>query len=888
MVLGRALGRNLGRPRLLVLSSLAVLAGIFIMILGSRPAAADSKPCTDPVLQKASVRSVLQVTIRGVDWPAMTSTTQITVPENWRGTSGLFGNAQQQGSSLACFLPVYQYDFQPAPPDITVDAKTRSNPAEVNITDTITMTDGPEAGQSWSEGLWSVTKNSWGYQVTFDSQQGAPSPAHGAWTVTLDAPDLNILNPDLRPTTDDGQGTLAWSFPASQDALPEISTSLTSPWRVRMNMASDLWPVRWIADTSWTLDDGVVLDIVVLLLCWRLLFRRCDDPSQWPLPLWLTFISLISLLGYAGYLADDYLWHNASGAAVWQLENIVLVAISALYFFTALGVRWYLIVSGCAFAVVGTMLIVPIDLPRAPTLYYGDYSVPPPGFGLGNLLVLLIPLLLAMTFAGAGTVLWISRLWPFGKHKQQGQVRDLSNTPFARNGRIVMLIAGMLIVGVVILGQSAAASYYYWQHSDLWGQGPGVFTWVASDLMSDAHWWIGDGIQWPLFYAILVGVFAVLWAMSADARGVFFDPYRKGGAGPADRGDLTLMAALAGCLVIGTWGFYDGVSLPLPFIVAFTVLVGWGLTRALSKLDWKTTADNPDLPAPPGGSLLVEYRDDLLTASERSSAARKAAKGTADAAPEAAADGTADVLQSVIPLEALVPAGNAAQGQPPPALTLPKPLDPGVTALALGPASTWWDNGITAVRMGVYLTIVPIAFDIYEAWISGNLSLINFPFGLQDTIGEAVGTALGWVIGLFMFGVFVPYLRGIRTPVKGIVFGLAGFAAFAADAGVRHVLGVAPYPTYIIDGLLGVALFATTGLLLDIRALRNHNDQGLISSIYRLGSVRVAVTYATTLIIVAVSLWQAVYLTGQTAQQRAQNISNTAQYVNSVGGSGSS
>jgi hypothetical protein len=88
-----------------------------------------------------------------------------------------------------------------------------------------------------------------------------------------------------------------------------------------------------------------------------------------------------------------------------------------------------------------------------------------------------------------------------------------------------------------------------------------------------------------------------------------------------------------------------------------------------------------------------------------------------------------------------------------------------------------------------------------------------------------------------------------------------------------------------MDGLFAIALFGTMGILLDIRTLRNHsNDQGLISTIYRLGSLRVAVTYITTLIVVGVGIWQTVYVTNQTAQERTQNISNTAQYVNGVGG----
>jgi hypothetical protein len=453
------------------------------------------------------------------------------------------------------------------------------------------------------------------------------------------------------------------------------------------------------------------------------------------------------------------------------------------------------------------------------------------------------------------------------------------------------LLAGTFALSALFLGQSAAASYYYWAHSDWWRQGDGAFVWVASDLINDSHWWIGDGIQWPLFWVPFAGLFALLWAMTGDARGVFLRPCLhsiahgppRGGA--AERGDLLLMAALTGSLFIGTWGYYDGLWLPLPFMVTFACLAAWGLTRRLSRLDCRAgAADGRAV----GGSWLAGHRKDLLAASHQASV--QPASGQAAGPPAAGApQGTKrSLLRALFPARSVSAGGSQhnAQAGSPSALQLPDSADPGVTALALGPADTWWENGISAVRAGGYLALAPIAFDLFELWTGGNLSLLTFPFGLQDAIGYIVGEVLGWISGLFLFGVLIPYLRGMRTPVKGFVFGLIAFAAFAADAGMRHVLGIAPYSQFVTDGLLSVTLFATTGLLLDIQTLRRYNDHGLIDRIYQLGGVRVAVTYATTLILVGVSLWQAVYLTNQTAQQRLQNLSNAAQYTNQSAGTG--
>jgi hypothetical protein len=520
----------------------------------------------------------------------------------------------------------------------------------------------------------------------------------------------------------------------------------------------------------------------------------------------------------------------------------------------------------------------------------------------------MIPLLLAITLANAGTVLWVSRMWPFGRVEGQGCLRPLSETSFSRRRPLIVLLIGMTVVSILIVGQSAASSYYYYLHSDLWSQGADAFTWIVSGQTSDNHWWIGDGIQWPLYFALFAGAFALLRAMSADARGVFFrcckdeNPSGQSSGKRAGRGDLVAMAALAGCLFVGTWGNYAGFWIPLPFIVTSVALSVWGYTRRLSVLDCCSkikplvsaialeralASGAKDLRSAGGSSsrnsLLVEFRKYLLDASQRASAetAGKAATITPDPIVSAA-DAKPGSLTTEIPLEVAVyehgPRDSHVKSLF--GLELKGRVDPGVTALALGPDDNWWDNGIAAAKTGAYLAIGPIGFDVFITWNSGSLSLYNFPFGLQDIVGYVAETALSWIAGLFLFGALIPYLRGVRTPLKGVTFGLVAFAAFAADAGVRHALGVAPYPTYIVDGLLAVALFAATGLLLDLRTLQKYNDQELLARIYRLGSARVAVTLVTTLVVVGVSLWQAVYLTDQTAQQRAQNFSSAAQYTN--------
>lgn len=922
MVLRRALGRGRGALAWAGLAVIGLSAGMAAMTIGSSPAAAmprqpagaAPKPCSYPLPGSVSVHSTLRIVVNGVDEPSMTTTTEIDVPERWKGTDGLFKTGSVQGASLDCFMPIGQFDYQVNPPVISVKAATKSRPALVHIISTVTMTDGPESGwpcQCWTEGLWTVHRTSTGYTVSFAPAPGTPLPWGLSWTMTLQAQEMNVRAPVPRPSTDDGQGTLTWSFPPSRHKSPQIKASLAGRLQVRMNLASDRWWPRWLSDSSWTLDDGVVFDIVVLLFSWRLRCRWRGKPERQRLPNVVILVALFSIACYAWYVVDDYAWHNSSDIgetsnSVWMFENLGLVIVSMLYFLLALGenkgpaaygIKFWIGAVSLSIAVV--IFFTSLAVGPLPISYNDPHSSLHGDFDLARLLLELIPLLLAMTLANAGTVLLIGRLWPFGKKAQPGLLRAREDSPFPGNKRVIALVAGMLALSIFIVGQSAVSSRYYWAHSDWWRQGAGAFAWIAGDLMNDSHWWIGDGLQWSFYFALFAGAFALLRAMSGDARGVFF--------GHFDFGDRVLMAALVGSLFVGTWGYYDGFGIPLPFIVTFAALCIWGFTGRLNMLDrcsrivdlvnssalkLALASGAQDLlsasHSADGTSLLVDYRADLLAASGAVSADIAGKPVTADQAlgrsPAWVKPGS---LMTKIPLTSSIP-GNGPFGtraKPIFGLDVKERVDPGVTALALGPADNWWDNGGEAVKLGAYLAIAPIGFDIFIAWNSGNLSFLGFPFGLQDVAGYAAGTTLSWMAGLFLFGVLVPYLRGMRTPLKGVTFGLIAFAAFAADAGVRHALGVAPYPTYVVDGLLAVALFGTTGLLLDFRTLRKYDDQELLGGIYRLGSVRVAVTLVTTVVVVGVSLWQAVYLTDQTAAQRAQNFSSAAQYTNTNLGS---
>lgn len=545
----------------------------------------------------------------------------------------------------------------------------------------------------------------------------------------------------------------------------------------------------------------------------------------------------------------------------------------------------------CVLPVAAAIAIIPDSA--------ADNLSPP---GRADLVRLAVPLLLAITLMVAGAAVWISRLWPFGRAAQQVGLRELRDTPFS-GGRIVALILATLVAGALILGQGAAGSHDAWVHRHWWGlrggSGNGAFPWVAYDVLQETHWWIGDGLQWILYFVIATGMFAALRALSTDSYGVFF--------GPRPTGDLAILTAIFGAWFVGTWGYYSGFSVPVPFIVAVVGLGGFALTKRLSQLDTGAKVGSRQAnEVLRTDSVLLAYRDDLFAVAERAAAAKLKKQDPAADTPDPGTDIEGESPAPENPVSALVKEIPLSKEQPgrnlnrrwwhrrrpsssPSVLMLSYKVDAGVTALALGPGDTWWGNGIIAVRVGALFAIIPAAFDIYTTWSTGNLSPLAYAFGSLDSLGMAASILIAWLTGLFTFGALLPYLRGTRTPIKGVIFGLVALASDTADAALRYALHMAPYRTFAIDGLMAVVLFATVGLLLDIRSLQNHDrDQSLIASVYRLGSMRVAVTYATTLLIVGLGIWQDVYLTSQTAQQRAQTASSTAQTVNNTIGAKSS
>jgi hypothetical protein len=882
------------RFRMACLTSLAVPVLVFAVV---DPAAAASSPCASQLLQPASIHSTLHVQASGADWPQLISTTQITTSVGWPGTAGLLGDKRLQADSLRCFLPLGQEDYRKAPPVIKIDP-AGAKQASVTITDTVAEVDNPDAGtQAWQMGPWEVERPVWGFKVAFWPDRLTPLGRQADWadqadwTVTLEASDLTVRWLSISPDASDGRGNYTWSSPPEQLPPTNIKADLGSEGQTRTALATQRPPLRWLSDVSWTIGDGILLYSITSWLAWRLWCRRLNDRER-HLAMAVLSISLFGIICYIGYILDDFFWYQSNippysssndimwpngNDIVWRGEGLGLVVVAVLFFAAACGTQWF---KAAVIGILPAAAAISIVLDSA-----ADDLLP---HGPGQLVLLAVPLLLTVTFMGAGAAVWISRLWPFGKGGQQVGLRELRDTPFS-GGRIVALMLAALVAGGLILGLGAVGSHDVWVHRHWWGlrdgSGIGAFRWVATDVLQETHWWIG-GLQWILYFVIATGMFAALRALSTDSHGVFF--------GPRPTGDLAILTAVFGAWFVGPWGYYAGFSVPVPFIVAVAGLGGFALTKRLSQLDMGAEVGGRQANEVLGtDSVLLAYRDDLFAVADRAADAKlkkqDTATGTTNHGTETDGDNAAPANQvsavvKEIPLsqEQLSRDRNRRWWNPP-VLVLPSKVDAGVTALALGPGNTWWENGIIAVRTGALFAIIPAAFDIYTTWSTGNFSPLAYAFGSLDSLGMAASILIAWLTGLFTFGALLPYLRGTRTPVKGVIFGLIALISYTADAALRYALHMSPYGTFAIDGLMAVVLFATVGLLLDMRSLQNHDrDQSLIASVYRLGSMRVAVTYATTLLIVGLGIWQNVYLTNQTVQQRAQTTSSTAQTVNNT------
>jgi hypothetical protein len=173
---------------------------------------------------------------------------------------------------------------------------------------------------------------------------------------------------------------------------------------------------------------------------------------------------------------------------------------------------------------------------------------------------------------------------------------------------------------------------------------------------------------------------------------------------------------------------------------------------------------------------------------------------------------------------------------------------PGRVVLGLGPACTWWGNGLAAVKIGAVLAIVPaLHYLSVLAGAQAEVTLRESPVGPLQLFGWALSEYAYWLVAAFVLGALLPYLPGATGVLKGAVLGvLYGITQFA-----DHLL---PGP-YDVLGWVFIAASTTlylcvVGFVLDLQTLRVHRlGWSTIGTHYGAPHARDVLAYALPLFI---------------------------------------
>jgi hypothetical protein len=303
-------------------------------------------------------------------------------------------------------------------------------------------------------------------------------------------------------------------------------------------------------------------------------------------------------------------------------------------------------------------------------------------------------------------------------------------------------------------------------------------------------------------FGVLAAAVAALYAEAHPSRSSDPPPkdvlFRTGSPAPA------VLVVLFATFVAGTWSGLFALRMPLAFVVFIAALAL--VPRALRD-------------ATPGTRLVAALPEIRRTAALQQPDARRngwSVIGLPDQAAPAPSDRrwtfAAKALQrGFLPEQ---PAAGSGGRQAAPAST------PGRVALGLGPANTWWANGLDAVRIGALLAIPPaIHYLSVSIRANGGRALRENPLGAVEIFGWGLGEYAFWLVAAFVLGALLPYLPGRTGVIKGAALGaLYGLTQFA-----DHLLP----GSYDVLGWLFIAASTTlylcaVGFILDLRTLRAH------------------------------------------------------------------
>ena len=885
-----------------------IVAVLMLMHSGLSPAQADfhsgtaSDLCSAKQLRTATVDATLNIRTAGRSAPDLSAITVITVPASWPGSAALtadpFSDAFRE--AIGCFLPTYQTDYRQRPPTVSM-----AN-GKVTVNDQVDLSLDPLGEDDVSIGLWGLHEDNRNVTLSMGNLPG--DPAQALWTVNINTGGSDPRSWTPQPSKDVGGSILSWKSISSMQAQA-LTVTLAWPTLFTFDHRVAAWPVKLLPEAGWNL--GLLLFYALaLLLLRRIRGRVATDNTLW----YFRDASRIMLLGLVSvpvsilnqYEGDQPTssWLDTAIEKIFaggnflsgfdafaNMDFLLLLLFSATLFYAAwrksrLDMRLVML--------TGTLTVLACLIQLFPAIWGGDGSPifdysrgrvmlqATPG-ALAHVVVSTLPLLITCYLLLSAVIGYSLRLWPVDVHNQP----RLKDRPLTTRHPYRWNLAA-LAVALATVGMVAYSSYQDWDTGSVLGNSfaVGPVNWVVSDLLG-SFYWLFQEVPGLLFWPVAVGLFGALWIQSQRDPRIFF-----GNRQPV----IAVLGLLYTALYIGIWGEDFIFDIPIAFIAAYILLTRGAVSNRLKDLENKMWFEGNTVsePMPVPGMRLKRFQQPLLKSAE----ARKRLETelTAINSGQTGADQNSSARHRQDVEHKIQESGKSwdlyevpsapdpgrwqrlwgtfrKKAKPVPNLTMiaPYPVDPAQTALAVGPESSWWDNGWRCTRIGAPLAAAPAAYYLYQNWTSGQIWPIDYRVGLIDSLQLVIGVPVGWVFLCFVYGCIQPYLRGGSAPVRGATLGLVALISFTLDAIPTFALHGPHYSTFLIDGLIAVAFTAVLAVMVDAKVL---NENGMkinrLVDFYHLTTVRVSLAYALTIIVALIGIWQQAHVTNQLDQQRAQ------------------
>lgn len=210
-------------------------------------------------------------------------------------------------------------------------------------------------------------------------------------------------------------------------------------------------------------------------------------------------------------------------------------------------------------------------------------------------------------------------------------------------------------------------------------------------------------------------------------------------------------------------------------------------------------------------------------------------------------------------------ATSASSWRLPAPLRLPANIKPDDLALALGPQPTWWKNGVAAIRLGLWLALVPLTYQLYVLITQDVVRLLSLHtyFGGFTLVDGILRELAFWLVAAAVFGMLYPYLPGKNGVYKGAALTSVYVISRIVSEAVLFALGIGHWSGTLFR-ILQLLLFLTgLGVLLDRQTLQTYRmPTEQLADRYQLRNTRVLLSYLSPLALTLIGIGQQI-LSGQ-------------------------